>query len=93
MIERNITVHELAEFVRKHHFYFIMGVACHPETQLFDLHNHPIEEFDKYFRPSMEALILHAWYCDLWVSTCHTFIISSRLIVLSLQGNGFTYRG
>lgn len=78
MVERNITVHELAKFVRHHHFYLIMGVACHPEAQLFDLTTYPLEEFDKYFRPSMETLILHAWYCDLWVRTLSVFMLAPK---------------
>ena len=44
---------------------YILAILCSEKTDLFDA-RHGVEHIDEHVRTNLEALILHAWYVDLW---------------------------
>jgi len=38
---------------------------CKEKTDLFDTAK-GLEQFDQHLRPSLEAIVIHILYCDLW---------------------------
>lgn len=46
-------------------FFFVLSILCSDKTDLFDVRL-GIHNVDHHVRASLEALVLHAWYVDLW---------------------------
>lgn len=83
MNEENVTTSDYIQLVKTEPFFVIMAVACNKNTDLYDTKMDLLEDFDIKLRPSVEALIIHAWYCDLWVST-HTRIVYLEAVLTTL---------
>jgi hypothetical protein len=43
----------------------VFALCCNANVELFDGRT-SLAMFDKLVRPSMEAFVIHTWYCDLW---------------------------
>jgi hypothetical protein len=63
--ENQITVSELRECARTP-FFLVLSLMC--KCSLFDYVSYKFETFDENSRAGDEAFVIHAWYCDLWVS-------------------------
>lgn len=72
MNEELIQTSELG-LLAKEPFFLMLSLMC--KCNLFNYMRHSFEEMDEFTRPGDEAFVLHAWYCDLWVSNHHDLLL------------------